>query len=178
MGNSANIRIGQRQIFIDYGAGEVDLGHTKGGVEFTFEREFEDLTVDQYGTSPLDMALQGNNLLAKVFLAEITRTNISRAITEGRFDEGGAGDSKLGLGRDAGYLLSQDAGLLRLHPVSKSASDKSEDIYIWKAVSSEPVELPFKVDEQTILEVTFRALVDESQIDGYRLGRIGDPDIS
>lgn len=173
MANIQNVRIGDCDVFLN----EVHLGHTKGGVEFTFEREFEDLTVDQYGSMPLDMALTGQNLLIKAYLAEITNDVLNVAIPEGAYALGSE-DDKLGLGRDAGYLLAQDAKPLRLHPRNKAADDYSEDIYIWKAVSVENVEMGFKIDEQRVIETTFRALVDESQPNGSRLGRIGAADIS
>lgn len=173
MANVQNVRIGDCDVFLD----EVHLGHTKGGVEFTFEREFEDLTVDQFGNMPLDMALTGNNLLIKAFLAEITAGVLNAAIPEGAHASGGEGE-KVGLGTDAGYLLRQDAKPLRLHPRNKDSDDNSEDIYIWLAVSVENVEMAFKIDEQRVIETTFRALVDESQPNGKRLGRIGQEDIS
>ncbi len=173
MANIQNVRIGDCDVFLN----EVHLGHTKGGVEFTFEREFEDLTVDKYGNMPLDMALTGQNLLIKAFLAEITNDVLNVAIPEGGYATGSS-DDKLGLGRDSGYLLAQDAQPLRLHPRNKAATDYSEDIYIWKAVSVENVEMAFKIDEQRVIETTFRALVDESQANGSRLGRIGPAAIS
>lgn len=173
--NSQNVRIGECEVFLN----EVDLGHTNGGVEFTFEREFTDLTVDQYGTSPVDMALTGNNLLVMVYLAEPTNKNIGNAIPEGAYAENAdSTNTKIGLGTESGYLLSADAGLLRLHPRRNSGTNRNEDIYIWKAVSSETVELPYKIDEQRVLKITFRALVDETQPAGTKLGRVGDPDIS
>lgn len=173
MANIANVRIGDCDVFLN----EVHLGHTKGGVEFTFEREFEDLTVDKYGNMPLDMALTGQNLLVKAFLAEITNDVMNVVVPEGAYALGSE-DDKLGLGRDAGYLLRQDAKPLRLHPRSKAADDNSEDVYIWLAVSVENVEMGYKIDEQRIIETTFRALVDETQTDGNRLGRIGAEAIS
>lgn len=173
MANIQNVRIGDCDVFLD----SVHLGHTKGGVEFTFEREFEDLTVDKYGNMPVDMALTGNNLLVKAFLAEITNDVLNVAIPEGDYALGGV-DDKLGLGRDSGYLLAQDAKALRLHPRNKAATDYSEDIYIWKAASVENVEMAFKIDEQRVVEVTFRAFVDESKNNGERLGRIGPDTIS
>lgn len=173
MANIANVRIGDCDVFLN----EIHLGHTKGGVEFTFEREFEDLTVDKYGNMPVDMALTGQNLLIKAFLAEVTNDNYNVAIPEGAYALGSA-DDKLGLGRDAGYLLRQDAKPLRLHPRNRAANDLSEDIYIWLAASVENVEMGFKIDEQRVLETTFRAFVDESQPDGSRLGRIGAEAIS
>lgn len=173
MANIANVRIGDCDVFYD----EVHLGHTKGGVEFTFEREFEDLTVDKYGSMPLDMALTGQNLLIKAFLAEITNDVLNVAIPEGNYALGSL-DDKLGLGRDAGYLLRQDAKPLRLHPRNKAANDNSEDVYIWLAASVENVEMGYKIDEQRIIETTFRAFVDESQPNGSRLGQVGAPTIS
>lgn len=173
MSNIANVRIGDCDVFFN----GVALGHTKGGVEFTFEREFEDLTVDKYGSMPVDIALTGQNLLVKAYLAEITNDVMNVAVPEGKYALGTL-DDKLGLGTDAGYLLRQDAKALRLHPRNKAASDLSEDVNIWLAVSVEKVEMGYKIDEQRIIEVTFRALVDESQPDGSRLGQIGPNAIS
>lgn len=173
MANIQNVRIGDCDVFLN----EIHLGHTKGGVEFTFEREFEDLTVDKFGNMPLDMALTGNNLLIKAFLAEITAGVLNAAIPEGLHASGSEAE-KVGLGTDSGYLLRNDAKPLRLHPRNKVESDHSEDIYIWLAASVENVEMAFKIDEQRVIETTFRAFVDESQPNGQRLGRIGQADVS
>lgn len=173
-----NLRIGDVEVyFTPPGEDEVFLGQTHGGVEFSFEREFSDLVVDKYGNMPVDMALTGQNLLIKAILAEMTTENISRGIPEGNYAEQGT-DSKLELGRDSGLLMSTIAGLLRLHPRRNAADNRDEDIYVYLAVSHETVELAYKIEEQRVLEVTWRALVDEDRDDGNRLGRIGDVDIS
>ena len=172
-----DIKIGDVEVYIDYGTGETFLGQTLGGVEFTLERNFEDLTVDKFGVAPVDKVFTGNNLMIKAYLAEPTKSNISKAATEGLYASQGT-DSKLGIGAQAGLLMSTDAGILRLHPRGTTPSDRNNDIYIWKAVSIEAINLPFKVDEQRILEVTWQALVDENRPNGEHLGRIGDADIS
>jgi len=74
--------------------------------------------------------------------------------------------------------LRQDAKALRLHPRNKGATDLSEDVNIWLAVSVEKVEIGYKIDEQRVIETTFRALVDETKPDGARLGQIGPDTIS
>lgn len=173
MANIQNVRIGDCDLFLD----EIHLGHTKGGVDFKFERSFEDLTVDKFGETPLDMALTGQNLTVEANLAEITNDVMNVAVPEGKYAIGSR-DDNLGLGTDAGYLLRTDAKPLRLHPRNKPANNFDEDIYVWLAVSSEPLELGFKIDEQRVVKVTFRALVDETQPDGQRLGRIGAAAIS
>ena len=181
--NSANIRIGECDVWENaYSApgsgiaGGTLLGHTRGGSTFTFDREFTDLMVDQY-SGPLDMALTGNDLKIEVNYAEPVTEYLARAIPEGRYDVAAA-DSKLGLGRDTGFLLSSTAKQLVFHPRRNPSSNQDEDIYIFKAVSVDSVELEYKNDTQRVLKVTYRALVDESQVDGYRLGRIGNNLIS
>lgn len=155
-----------------------NVGHTLDGVELTFEREFEDLTVDKYGSTPVDKALTGNKLMAKFKLAQPDFNSMNIANPEGEGADGSIGD-RIGLGTEAGYLLRQDAGLLVLRPLKNVATaDDSEDIHIYKAVSSENVELAYKVDEQRVVEVTMEGLVDETYGIGRRLGHIGPATIS
>lgn len=174
MSDPQNLRYGDMDVYY----GEEALGYTLGGTSFANEREFLDIKTDQHST-PMDKILTGAKIFVKMMLAETTKKNLSRGLPESRFDENVVlGDSKLGLGRDNGYSLLQDAKLLRLHPRNRVGSDRSEDIYIFKAVSIENVEQDFKVDEQRVLELTFEGLTDTTQPDGQRVGRIGDPDIS
>lgn len=165
----SKVRIGACQITYK----GVNVGHTLDGVELTFEREFEDLTVDKYGSSPVDKALTGNKLMAKFKLAQPDFAALNIANPEGEGADGTTGD-RIGLGTDAGYLLRQDAGELVLRPLKNVASaNDSEDVVIYKAVSVENIELSYKVDEQRVIEVTFEALVDETYGTGRRLGHVG-----
>lgn len=173
MPNISNVRIGA--VSVKFGG--VDLGHSKDGAEFEFTREFEDLIVDQYGSMPIDMALTGQDVRIKVYLAEVTASNLNVAVPEGDHDLGTTGE-RLGLGTDAGYLLRTDSKALILHPLKNTSADDSEDINIYKAVSVETLPLNYKIDEQRIVEVTFRALVDETNGNGRRLGHIGPVAIS
>ena len=147
MANISNVRIGVCSVKF----GGVDLGHTKDGVEFHFERDFEDLTVDQYGSTPIDKALTGQNLTVVLSLAEPTLDNLNVAIPEGSHAQAGSGATlkeRLSLGADAGYLLRQDAKPLILHPIKNASTDDSEDITIYQAVSIDEVELDYKIDDQ------------------------------
>lgn len=171
--NISDVRIGICSIKFK----TVDLGHTLEGVELSFEREFEDLKVDKYGDMPIDMALTGHNLKIKFKLAEVTLPRLDIAIPEGGYASAGQG-TRINLGADAGYLLRADAGELVLHPLKNAASDLSEDVVVYKAVSVEAIPLNYKVNEQRVVEITMRALVDESYADGRRLGHIGITNIS
>lgn len=165
--NIDNVEIGDVDIYAD----GVNIGHTLGGAVFTFEHEFAELKVDEYA-SPIDYALTGENLMIKATLAEPTMLNISRAASGTEY-ESGANADRVHFGRKTGYLLSQDAVELVLHPRALATTDYSKDITIWKAITKESIELSYTVEDQRVLEVTYSAIPDETQPDGRLLGRVG-----
>lgn len=157
--------------------GGVDLGHTLDGVELSLEREFEDLTVDAYGSTPVNKALTGQKIQAKFKLAEVDADRLNSAIPEGQHALGTS--ERVGIGNNSGYLLRGDAKELVLRPLKNVASgDDNDDVVIYKAVSVESITLAYKVDEQRVIEVTMEGLIDESRGDGRLLGHIGSADIS
>lgn len=158
--------------------GGVDLGHTLDGVELEFTREFEDLTVDAYGSTPVNKALTGQKMTAKFKLAEIDANRLNSAIPEGAHAVGGAGE-RVALGNNSGYLLGVDAKELILRPLRNVAGGSTaDDVVIYRAVSIESVTLNYKVDEQRVIEVTMEGLIDESRGDGRLLGHIGSTNVS
>lgn len=174
LGSINNVRLGACSIVYN----SVNLGHTKGGVAFKFERAMEDLTVDKYGTMPIDKVMSGANLTIEVNLAEPQVDQLRYAIPEGDFQSGAQG-KRLGLGTDSGFSMrSNVAAQLTLHPLDRAASDSSEDVVIYKAVSTEPVELNYKIDDQRVYKIVFSALVDESYDVDRRLGHIGLTNVS
>jgi hypothetical protein len=174
MGNIQNIAVGVCSV--EWKGS--DLGHTKEGVMVRIENSFEDLTVDQYGTTPVNMVLTGTRAEVETALAEDTFQVLQRAIT---FSDplSGVNGNRLQVGANAGQLYGTKAGLLRLHPIALPASDKSQDWVFYLSVpKSDGVELAYKVDEQRVIPVTFTALVDESKVEGNRLGHRGVDSVS
>jgi len=173
IGNIAKVKVAgpQRIIF-----GGQTLGHTLDGVTFTYEREFTDVMVDQYGTTAVDRVLTGQNLQVTFQMAETDWVNWDVAIPETSSQS--STFSRVDLGADAGQSLRAQAKLLMLHPTRLEDTDTSEDITIYKAVSVESIEVVLKNDEQKVIEVTMQALVDESYSSGRRLGHIGSAAVS
>jgi hypothetical protein len=167
----ANIRIGVYTITFN----GVDLGHTLDGVDIEVERNFQDLVVDKYGDSPVDMAVTGHKATIKCRFAEPIAELLERINHEGLNQIGTAG-RKIGFGTDAGILLRQFSALLTLHPVERT--DVAEDIVYYKAVNTGNITLAGKVKDQRAVEATFVALIDESQPSGRRLGHFGLTNIS
>lgn len=148
----------------------VDLGHTKGGVEVTYEQMYHDVSVDKYGETIVEKFLTGEKLTAKVPLAESTIANLKVAMAQGTF--AGAANARITLGSSAGQSARADAAQLVLHP--RNEGTRVLDIVMYKAIAVGEVVLNHKIDEEKIIEVTFEALLDETKSDGNYLGLIGD----
>lgn len=144
------------------------LGHTKGGVEVTYTPEIYEKTVDKYGSSPVSATLIGERLEIKVPLAEHTLDNLKVAMP-GVTKVTGASLDELNGGADAGGDLTTYA--LLLHP--RAYSDTTMDWNIYKAVVASAVAVPYKVEDETVFEVTFLAIIDESKPTGEKLFRVG-----
>lgn len=158
--------------------GGVDLGHTVDGAEIEIERELTEVKTDIYGNTPVDFVLSGQKASVKLKLAEITPGVLSYVIPEADYDVG-ATDDHLHFGSKAGYSLRADALQLVITPQG-SNTDGQRTITLFKAVSTENATVSYKIDEQSVYEVTFTALVDESRnaTDGRLLGRVGPANIS
>jgi hypothetical protein len=173
IGNIAKVKVAgpQRLVF-----GGQTLGHTLDGVTFTYERSFTDVYVDQYGETSIDKVLMGQTLQITFQMAETDWTNWNAAIPETSSQS--STYARTDLGADAGASLRAEAQQLSIHPNRLLDTDTSEDIVIYKAVSTENIEVVLKNDEQKVIEVTFTALVDESYGPGRRLGHIGSAAVS
>lgn len=166
MADITNVKLGVCSVTFN----GVDLGHTKGGVEVSYEPVYQDLAVDKYGETPINKVLTGEKLTAKVPLAEFTIANMKVAMPNTTF--GGAGNARVTLGKSAGALQSANAYQLVLHPISEGT--RAHDIVFYKAVVTSQIVISHKNDEQKVVEVEFTALLDESKADGNYLGMIGD----
>lgn len=159
--------------------GGVDLGHTVDGVEISIERELTEVKTDIYGNTPVDMVLAGQKATVKLKLAEITAGIMSYVVPEADWDVGTGSKETLHFGSKAGYSLRNDALELVITPQGKN-TDNSKTITFFKAVSTDNATVAYKIDEQSVFEVTFTALVDETRAatDGRLLGRVGPAAIS
>jgi hypothetical protein len=158
--------------------GGVDLGHTVDGAEISIEREFTEIKTDLYGNTPVDYVLTGQKATVKLKLAEIHPATLAYVVPEADWDVGSA-DDHVHFGTKAGYSLRGDALELVITPQGNNA-DGNMTFTFFKAVSTDNMTLAYKIDEQSVFEVTFTALVDESRsaTDGRLLGRMGPATIS
>jgi hypothetical protein len=67
---TTNLQLGPCKVYFGVAAAEVDLGLTKGGVEISLVGATQELDCDQYGDTPIDVALKGNKATVKTPFAE------------------------------------------------------------------------------------------------------------
>lgn len=149
---------------------EVHLGLTKGGVELTYTPEWHDMTVDQYGKTPVDEVLIGETLSIKIPLAETDLTKLKMFAHTATWDDK---YKKLTFGQYPGLRLSTKAGRLRLHPISFGA-DTSEDVTVYRAVNKGQLQLAYKVDEERIFQTEFVGMIVKNNPNGAFIWEIGD----
>jgi hypothetical protein len=148
----------------------VNIGHTDGGVEVSYEPVYKDIMVDAYGETVVEKKLIGEKLTAKVPFAEYTINNLRNAIPMAEF--AGAANARLTIGHKAGQSATARAYQLVLHPQNQGT--RIYDIVMHKAFAQSQIVLQHKNDEQRTFEVEFVALLDETKADGNYLGLIGD----
>jgi hypothetical protein len=160
--------------------GGIVVGHTIDGVELEAKRNLTEVFVDRYGKTPIDLVLTGQDLTLKFKMAQTEWDQWNIAIPETSSYDGAGVADRADFGADAGYSLraNGDAKPLVMHPLKNAATDFSDDVTIYLAVSSDDIKVPFKIDEQKCIEVTMRALVSEAYGTGRRLGHYGPADVS
>jgi hypothetical protein len=154
---TTNVKLGVCKVFL----GGEDLGFTKGGVEVQVETESRVVSVDQLGTTPISEYITGRSCTVTVPLAETTTDHLV-AIMPGSTKVGTGATAYADVETGVGTELRDIAKVLRLHPVSKAASDKSEDFVIPLAGTTGALSFSYKLDEERIFNVEFKAYADNN----------------
>jgi hypothetical protein len=143
-----------------------DLGFTKGGVELTLETESHPVTVDQFGSTPLSEIITGRTVTIKVPLAETDVDHLiavipgATKVTDATTPLGNGIYAKITTA--VGSDLKATAKVLRLHPTYLVSTDHSEDVVIPLANTSGSISFAYKLDEERIFNVEFKAYADGS----------------
>ena len=135
-----------------------NLGFTKGGVEVQVETESHVVAVDQLGTTPISEYIMGRSCTVRVPMAETTINHLV-AIMPGATKVGTTSpyaDVETGIGID----LRDIAKVLRLHPIGLVDSDVSEDFIVPLAATTGALTFAYKLDEERVFNVEFKAYAD------------------
>ncbi len=170
--STENIKLGVCKVIFD----GRDLGLTKGGVEVSVQTETYKVEVDQFGKTPVKELIMGRTVTVKAPLAETTLENMADLMPGATLVTTGTGPdavTRLDVTTATGVDLLTVAKVLRLHPINKPDSDKSEDFVIYKAATPGALTFAYKLDEERIFNADFMAYPDPTT---GKLFSIGDAD--
>jgi hypothetical protein len=153
--STSNVKVGVCKVSFN----AIDLGYTKGGVEFDVETDTFVVTVDQFGNTPISEYINARKVTVKIPMAETTLENMV-AIMPGATlvtDHVTATKKKVIVPTGVGTNLLDIAQQLILHPIGLADDDLSEDITVPLAATAGAVKFAYKIDDERVFEVTFTA---------------------
>lgn len=156
---TTNVKLGVCKVFF----GGIDLGFTKGGVEVAVETESHVVTVDQLGSTPISEYIIGRSCQVTCPLAETTLDHLVAIMPGAVLVEDTSPVIKYAeVSTGVGTELRDEAQVLRLHPVSKLLTDTSEDFVIPLAATTGALQFGYKLDEERVFNVVFKAYADNT----------------
>jgi len=169
MSDPTNVKLGICAVTFN----SVDLGYTKGGVEVEIATEAKNVTVDQFGNSPINSIVTGRTCKVKVPLAETTLANLVAVIPGASLITDGTDSmkKKVEVPSGVGTSLLDYAKKLVLHPTA-NGTDKGDDFTVPLAMTPGTVSFAYKLEDERIYSVEFTAFADPAN-DG-QLFIVGD----
>ncbi len=152
---TTNVKLGVCEVSL----GGDSLGFTKGGVEVEVTTDSYSVTVDQLGTTPISEYITGRMCMVRVPLAETTIQHLV-AIMPGSTLLGTGATEHARVDTGVGVDLRDIAKVLRLHP--KGVTGNVEDFVIPLAATTGALTFAYKLDEERIFNVEFKAYADNN----------------
>lgn len=155
------------------------LGNTREGIEVEIEREWNPVQVDETGEGWQDAMMNSEGITVTLRFADHSIDLLNRII-DGSTKSTSGPDSKVSVGKSAGFRATTTASALRIHPIffTTGDADKSRDLVIHKAFVESGPAYVYETAEVRVYEVTFRGLHDLSRTQGDTLFSIGTETVS
>jgi len=176
---TSEVSVGAHRIFWGAAGSETELGLTAEGSIVRIGQEQVPVKTEEYGTgengTPVKKIHGGETMVAELILAQWSPAQLLIAIP-GSVAGTGTDTASVYIGKQAGTDLSGTtyARRLRLHPITQTnTATETNDVYIHLAIPKPlPIEARFNNREAKMIGVSFEGIVDTTQSDGSRLGRI------
>lgn len=141
----------------------VDLGYTKGGVEVSVATESKEITVDQFGKTPINKIIMARKVTVKAPLAETTLENLA-AIMPGATLVRNAGNTpiRVDVADGTGLDLLSIAQELRLHPIGLPVGDTSQDFVVPLAATEGNISFAYKLEDERVFDIEFTGFPDSA----------------
>lgn len=155
----------------------VDLGGTLGNVVVSYKYKKADIKADQLGETVLDRRISGLEVMVTTEFAEIKNKTLFRVLFPASNLVGNSPTDYVQFNSAIGSGDIENAGILKLHPLSVAPTDETFDYYFWKACSAEETEVTYGPTEQAKAKIVWNVLPDTSTVPA-RFFRYGDKDLA
>lgn len=157
-GNATSVKMGAAWVFFGTVAGNigqiVDLGYTKGGINFTLETQGHEVTVDQEGITPIAETIMGRRVSVTCPLAESDYERLSFLMPESTYAADADGFLlKIASGVGASLMDYADELLI----VSKA--DENDWIKLYYAAPIASLQAAFTADGERVWPIQFKGYV-------------------
>lgn len=168
--NTKNVKLGVCRVY--FGENEEDLGLTKGGVDVSVSTETHEVTVDQYGDTPINEYITSRHAEVTVPMAETTLENAVKIMPGARLltDSEDPDKRYVEVPTGTGLSLMNYAQRLRLHPIANAEDNREDDFVLYRAATPGEINYSYKLDEERIFSCTFKGYPDDQS----RLFAMGD----
>jgi hypothetical protein len=154
----------------------VDLGATLDNVVITPKISTSNINADQMGTTVIDRRVSGYDISITTSLAEVLLKDNWEVIFPYASLIDSGGNKQMYFDSQIGASALAAAGVLVLHPLSKTDSDLSGDYKFWKVTAQPESEITYSPTGQAKMKVTFQVYPDFTSAPA-RFFVYGDPSI-
>lgn len=155
-----NVPIGAATVEFGEGVDKVVFDITKGGITFSVSTSVQEVTVDQYGETPVKSIMKGRKAQVTVPFAVNDLEKLSKVMPNSAFVKSGDGSKmKLTVKSTAGYDMLSLAKKLVIKPLDPQATP-NDWITIPKAGVITDPEYTYNNENERICKITFTAYPD------------------
>jgi hypothetical protein len=167
-----NVPIGPAKVEYGEGVDQAIFDITKGGIKFKATTNKQDITVDQYGDTPVKSIMKGRTCEVTVPFALHDLEKLSKVIPNSTFVKSGVAPNekfKLSVKSQAGADLLANAKQLIIKPTDSQAS-ANDWITIPLAGAIADPEYTYDSDNERVVNITFVGYPDIATGELYILG--------
>lgn len=171
-----NVKLGVCSVTFD----GVDLGYTKGGVQFEVTTETYEVTIDQFGETPVSNYITGRMVRVTTPFAETTLENMQKLLPGATLitDATTPTKKKVEVTTGVGISLINTAKPLRLRPQGNTTA--AEDVTIPKANTPGNVTFAYELNRERIFNCEWMGYPDVGVLGAGNAGEAilfiyGDP---
>lgn len=157
------VKLGPCKVTYDVGGTAVVFETTKGGVVLTYEEETREVTVDQFGNTPVKEIVIGRKAQVEVPFAEYDLDKLAKIIPGATLVTNGTDPNKKRVDVEASDVIDlySYAKKVKIEPLSADAT-ANDTVILYKAAPRPQLNYNYSYDGELVTNVTFKAYPDST----------------